>query len=85
LIRKKLPTRNEIYKRIDFDKNLYPFCIVWTRIPVLSHFLPFIGHVGICTSDGVIHDFAGNKTISKNRMAFGNPFKYLIVPPKNEE
>lgn len=27
----------------------FPYCIVWTPLPVISWFLPFIGHVGICT------------------------------------
>ena len=27
----------------------YPFCIVWTPLPLISYFLPFIGHTGICT------------------------------------
>jgi hypothetical protein len=29
--------------------HCYPFCIVWTPLPLISWFLPFIGHVGICT------------------------------------
>ena len=36
-----------------------------------------IGHTGICTSDGVIHDFAGPYFVSVDDMAFGNPTKYL--------
>jgi Protein of unknown function (DUF778) len=27
----------------------FPYCIVWTPLPVISWFLPFIGHAGICT------------------------------------
>uniref|UniRef100_A0A3P9CVX7 Transmembrane protein 222a n=2 Tax=Haplochromini TaxID=319058 RepID=A0A3P9CVX7_9CICH len=53
----------------DFPKNdrkssRYPFCIVWTPIPILTWVLPFIGHMGICTSAGVIRDFAGSYFVS---------------------
>ena len=37
--------------------------IVWTPLPLLSWLFPFIGHVGIATSDGMIHDFSGPYTI----------------------
>ncbi len=37
--------------RLDIDKtiNRYPFCIVWTPLPLISWFIPIIGHTGICT------------------------------------
>ena len=35
----------------------YPYCIVWTPIPVLTWLLPMVGHMGICKSNGVIYDF----------------------------
>ncbi|XP_008321680.1 transmembrane protein 222 [Cynoglossus semilaevis] len=54
----------------------YPFCIVWTPIPFLSWLLPFIGHMGICTSAGVIRDFAGSYFVSEDNMGFGRPTKY---------
>eukprot|EP00347_Sterkiella_histriomuscorum_P009244 403341960 len=56
---------------------------IWTRLPIISHIFPFIGHVGIGTSSGEIHDFAGHKRINKGHMAFGKPYKYLLLPPKN--
>lgn len=37
----------------------FPMCLVWCPIPLLTWLFPFIGHVGIVTSNGVIHDFAG--------------------------
>ncbi|KAL4617215.1 transmembrane protein 222 [Arapaima gigas] len=46
-------------EKMDPSANRFPFCVVWTPIVPLSWFLPFIGHVGICTSAGVIRDFAG--------------------------
>ena len=36
-----------------------------------------IGHTGICTADGKIHDFAGPYFVSIDDMAFGNPTKYI--------
>uniref|UniRef100_A0A8K9XYM6 Transmembrane protein 222b n=1 Tax=Oncorhynchus mykiss TaxID=8022 RepID=A0A8K9XYM6_ONCMY len=52
------------FERIDPDTSRYPYCIVWTPIPVLSWLLPFIGHMGICTSSGIIRDFAGPYFVS---------------------
>ena len=53
------------------------YCIVWTPIPCITWFLPCIGHMGICTSDGIIHDFAGPYYISIDDFAFGAPHKYV--------
>jgi len=61
---------------IDTARQRYPFCIVWTPIPILTYLFPFIGHMGIATSHGVIHDFAGPYTVTEDRMAFGWPTKY---------
>ncbi|XP_077384420.1 transmembrane protein 222a [Festucalex cinctus] len=65
---------------VDMKKNYehvrYPYCIVWTPIPILSWVLPFIGHMGICTSSGIIRDFAGSYFVSEDNMGFGKPTKY---------
>merc|ERR1712002_582524 len=61
---------------IDNQKLRYPHSIVWTPIPCLTWLFPFIGHMGICTSNGVIRDFAGPYYVSEDCMAFGNPVKY---------
>eukprot|EP00096_Caligus_rogercresseyi_P007991 TRINITY_DN2620_c0_g1_i1.p1 TRINITY_DN2620_c0_g1~~TRINITY_DN2620_c0_g1_i1.p1 ORF type:complete len:169 (-),score=26.25 TRINITY_DN2620_c0_g1_i1:159-665(-) len=63
-------------EKIDFRNHRYPFCVVWTPIPLLSWLFPFIGHTGICTSSGIIRDFAGPYYVSEDDMAFGNPTKY---------
>jgi hypothetical protein len=54
----------EDMKKIDVKNEKYPYCIVWTPIPLISWLFPFIGHMGIATSEGVIHDFAGPYYIS---------------------
>lgn len=43
---------------------------------VLRYIMPFIGHMGIATSVGVIRDFAGPFHVSEDNMAFGKPTKY---------
>lgn len=62
---------------INVKTNKYPFCIVWTPIPLLTWLFPFIGHMGIALSNGVIRDFAGPYFVSEDNMAFGNPTRYL--------
>lgn len=62
---------------IDVENEKYPYCIVWTPIPVLTWFFPFIGHMGIALSNGVIRDFAGPYYVSEDDMAFGRPTRYL--------
>uniref|UniRef100_K7F7F7 Transmembrane protein 222 n=1 Tax=Pelodiscus sinensis TaxID=13735 RepID=K7F7F7_PELSI len=42
---------------------------------------PIIGHMGICTSAGVIRDFAGPYYVSEDNMAFGKPVKYWKLDP----
>ncbi|XP_068560705.1 transmembrane protein 222 [Cebidichthys violaceus] len=66
-------------ERINADIGRFPYCVVWTPIPMLSWLVPFIGHMGICTSTGVIRDFAGPYFVSEDNMAFGKPTKYWIL------
>ncbi|KAK7590127.1 hypothetical protein V9T40_001740 [Parthenolecanium corni] len=53
----------------------YPYCVVWTPIPILSWICPLIGHTGIATSEGKIRDFAGSYYVAEDDMAFGAPTK----------
>lgn len=62
--------------RIDKEKCRFPHSIVWTPIPLLTWLFPIIGHMGICTTQGIIRDFAGPYFVSEDNMAFGNPTKY---------
>ncbi|KAK4472208.1 hypothetical protein MN116_000512, partial [Schistosoma mekongi] len=54
----------------------FPYCIVWTPIPLLTWLFPVIGHMGIANSYGVIYDFAAPYTIGEDQMAFGWPTMY---------
>ena len=65
--------------KIDLERQRYPYCIVWTPIPCVTWLFPSIGHAGICTSEGVIYDFAGPYYVSVDNMAFGNPTKYIFL------
>uniref|UniRef100_A0A8C3J3J3 Transmembrane protein 222 n=1 Tax=Calidris pygmaea TaxID=425635 RepID=A0A8C3J3J3_9CHAR len=49
---------------LDAERGRFPYCVVWTPIPVLTWLFPIIGHMGICTSTGVIRDFAGPYFVS---------------------
>ena len=81
--------RNEkkfvLRRPIDIHRNRYPFCMVWTPLPLISWIIPIIGHTGICGSDGKIYDFAGSYYISEDNMAFGNPYKYVELNPDMSE
>ena len=68
--------------QIDVSRQRYPYCIVWSPLPPITWFLPFIGHTGICDSEGIIWDFAGPYTIGRDRMAFGNPTRYIPLDPE---
>ena len=68
---------NDLRSKINANRNRYPYCIVWTPIPMLTWLFPFIGHMGIAYSSGVIRDFAGPYYVSEDDMAFGNPTRYL--------
>uniref|UniRef100_A0A224XL28 Putative conserved plasma membrane protein n=1 Tax=Panstrongylus lignarius TaxID=156445 RepID=A0A224XL28_9HEMI len=59
----------------------YPYCIVWTPIPCITWLMPFIGHMGICTSSGIIRDFAYSYYVSEDQMAFGRPTRVWQLDP----
>ncbi|CAH8826679.1 unnamed protein product [Trichobilharzia szidati] len=54
----------------------FPYCIVWTPIPLLTWLFPVVGHMGIANSHGIIYDFAAPYTIGEDQMAFGWPTMY---------
>lgn len=74
------PTTTSMMK-VDVKKKRFPYCIVWSPLPLITWFCPIIGHMGICDSQGVIWDFAGPYTINHDDMAFGAPTRYLQLDP----
>ncbi|KAK8719868.1 hypothetical protein OTU49_013724, partial [Cherax quadricarinatus] len=71
----------DLIGKMDHKHHRYPCCIVWTPLPLLTWFIPFIGHVGIAYTSGVIRDFAGPYFVSEDDMAFGWPTKYWPLDP----
>ena len=80
------------------QQQLHPlsFSIVWSPLPPITWFLPFIGHMGITTSKGVACDFQGPYSVGdRGRMAFGRatravridvtslPGEYISAPAVN--
>ena len=41
-------TTKMIKQKIDIKRSRFPYCIVWTPLPLISWFIPIIGHTGIC-------------------------------------
>ncbi|CAL5188090.1 unnamed protein product [Lathyrus oleraceus] len=66
--------------QIDPRRSRFPCSIVWSPLPVISWFIPFIGHIGICREDGVILDFAGPNFVCVDNFAFGAATRYLQLP-----
>ena len=58
---------------------LFLILLILAILFVIGAFVPSIGHAGICTSEGVIYDFAGPYYVSVDDMAFGNPTKYIYL------
>ena len=72
-------------QEINPKENRFPYCIVWTPIPFITYIIPSIGHTGLGTSSGIIHDFAGSFFISVDNFAFGNPTKYYELDLNEQE
>ena len=82
---KNLTTNSKQKYQIDTIKHRYPFCIVWTPLPCITWLIPSIGHIGICESNGIIHDFAGPFYVSIDDMAFGFPTKVILLKLSENE
>jgi hypothetical protein len=37
-----------IKQKIDIKMQRFPYCLVWTPLPLISWVIPIIGHTGIC-------------------------------------
>lgn len=68
-----------------FDSQLdrWPYCLVWTPLPVVSWFIPIIGHTGIANSKGIIYDFSDDYNVSVDNFSFGAPTKYYQFQPSD--
>ena len=54
----------------------FPLCR-WSPIPLITWFLPFIGHTGIADSSGVIYDFG--MSVSEQRRAEKSRIEDILV------
>lgn len=61
---------------VDIELDRWPFCIVWTPLPVVTWFIPIIGHTGVANSRGIIYDFSDDFNVSVDNFSFGTPTKY---------
>eukprot|EP00500_Bicosoecida_sp_ms1_P005362 CAMPEP_0203824786 /NCGR_PEP_ID=MMETSP0115-20131106/52602_1 /ASSEMBLY_ACC=CAM_ASM_000227 /TAXON_ID=33651 /ORGANISM="Bicosoecid sp, Strain ms1" /LENGTH=228 /DNA_ID=CAMNT_0050733831 /DNA_START=147 /DNA_END=833 /DNA_ORIENTATION=- len=75
------PGEQELVGTIDKSRSRYPYAIVWTPLPLITWLIPFIGHMGICDSEGRVYDFAGPYMINEDGMAFSEPTRYLTLDP----
>lgn len=71
--------KTSLHMQIDPKRARFPYCIVWTPLPIISWLVPFIGHVGICREDGVILDFAGPNFVCVDNFAFGAVARYIQI------
>ena len=72
-------------REINIKSSRFPYCIVWTPIPIITYICPSIGHTGIGTSTGVIHDFAASFYVAVDNFAFGKPTKYIKLELSEQE
>jgi hypothetical protein len=66
---------------VDVKNARFPYCLVWTPLPVIAWLVPFFGHVGICREDGIILDYGIASNVNINRLAFGSTAKYVRLHP----
>ena len=83
--KKEQKQKEEFKIQIDKKNDKYPYSLVWTSIPCITHILPWIGHMGICKSNGIIYDFSGSYLINENQFFFGKPYKYAYLEPNEKE
>ena len=66
---------------VDPTQARFPYCIVWSPLGCLTWLLPFVGHTGICDSEGIIYDFGGPYYIGVDRFTFGAATRYIQLDP----
>lgn len=66
---------------VDVKNARFPYCLVWTPLPVIAWLVPFVGHVGICREDGIILDYGITSNVNINRLEFGSTAKYVRLHP----
>lgn len=67
---------------VDPHHARFPYCLVWTPLPIVAWLVPFIGHLGICQTNGVILDFAGPFFVNVDNFAFGATARFHRLDPR---
>jgi len=75
------PRGKEVSAVVDVRTGRFPCCIVWTSLPGITALFPFIGHLGIADSRGVVYDFAGPYSIGVDNLSFGRCQRFLRLDP----
>ena len=70
---------------ISIEYNIFPYCLVWTPLPILTLIFPSFGHSGIGDSNGMVHDFTESYIIRFHDFIFGKPTKYFRLELTGEE
>eukprot|EP01055_Gregarina_sp_Pseudo9_P005720 Gregarina_sp_Pseudo_9__5719@NODE_828_length_2156_cov_4_363722_g777_i0_p2_GENE_NODE_828_length_2156_cov_4_363722_g777_i0NODE_828_length_2156_cov_4_363722_g777_i0_p2_ORF_typecomplete_len174_score4_37DUF778/PF05608_12/1_3e31DUF4796/PF16044_5/6_8e05Peptidase_C97/PF05903_14/0_00048LRAT/PF04970_13/0_00068DUF4105/PF13387_6/0_0075GP41/PF00517_17/0_044Metal_resist/PF13801_6/0_34_NODE_828_length_2156_cov_4_363722_g777_i02523 len=70
---------------VDIEHNLFPYSVVWTKLPAITALVPLIGHTGIGDSKGTISDFAASFTIGRKRLVFGPVKRYWVLQLDEEQ
>lgn len=65
----------------DQSHQQHELCILWSPLPIITWFLPFVGHLGMSDSSGTMNDFQGPYTVGQDnhRMAFGRPTRFYPI------
>jgi len=68
-------------RTVDTKREHFPLCLVWCPIPLITPFLPFVGHAGIVASDGTIFDYACDYDVNTDPhiTLFGHVAKYWPI------
>lgn len=79
----KLTENVAVSNELLVEDDYFPYCIVWTPLPIITWFVPIIGHTGVSNSRGIIYDFSDDFNVSVDNFAFGVPTKYYQFHERN--
>ena len=71
-------TVSECMAKEDPNNDRFPFCVVWTGLPLITPLFPFIGHLGICDSKGRVWDFDSPYHVGVC-FIFSFPFNFFVL------
>ena len=63
----------------------YPYCLVWTSVPLITTILPCFCHTGITDSHGTVFDFGYSRYVSRDDLSYGGLKKVVQLFPSDAE